>query len=74
MIGIYCRVSTEQQAIEGLSLDIQREKGIKFALSLHENYTIYEDAGISGGTFEREQFQNLIQDIKHNKIDKVFVV
>jgi len=74
MIGIYCRVSTEQQAMEGLSLDIQREKGIKFALTLQEDYKIYEDAGISGGTFEREQFQNLIQDIKQDKINKVYVV
>lgn len=74
MLGIYCRVSTGNQAIEGLSLDIQREKGIKFAEKQGFKYQLYVDAGISGASLEREQLQLLLSDITSTKIDSVFVV
>ena len=74
MLGIYCRVSTGNQAIEGLSLDIQREKGIKFAKKHDMEYQLYVDAGISGASLEREQLQQMLTDIAAKKIDSVFVV
>jgi site-specific DNA recombinase len=74
MIGLYLRVSTSIQASEGLSLDIQREKGIRFAQSLGQDYRIFEDAGISGGSFEREQFQLLLSSIRSGELDAVWVI
>jgi site-specific DNA recombinase len=74
VIGIYTRVSTDSQASEGMSLEIQKDKGIKFAKSLHEDYRVFEDAGISGGTFEREQFQALLSSIRKGELNKVWVI
>ncbi len=46
----YIRVSTESQATEGVSLDVQRERIAAWATANgYELATIYTDAGISGG-------------------------
>ena len=45
----YCRVSTEEQAREGVSLDAQRERLAAYATALgHELVAVEVDAGISG--------------------------
>lgn len=74
MVGVYCRVSTEKQVAEGFSLATQRQKGIRFAQRLGEPHRVFEDGGISGGTFEREQFRLLLDEIREGRIKKVWVI
>lgn len=73
IVGIYIRVSTEDQAREGFSLGEQKErleamckyKGYKI-------YGIYEDAGISAkNTKDRPAFNRLLDDIKSKKINTI---
>lgn len=53
-IAIYIRVSTEDQAKEGYSLQVQREYLESFAKREgYEVFKIYSDDGISGYTSER---------------------
>ena len=50
----YIRVSTEDQALEGVSLAAQRNKVLAWSdLNDHELLAIEEDAGISGATADK---------------------
>jgi site-specific DNA recombinase len=62
----YIRVSTEQQADEGVSLAAQRAKiNLWCELNDCELVAIYEDAGISGKTIEkRPQLQAALAEMK----------
>ena len=58
---IYCRVSTEEQAEQGYSLDAQ-EKLCK-AFALNNGYSvagIYRDEGKSGTSLDRPALKNLL--------------
>ena len=81
MLGIYCRTSRETD-IDNSTISQQRNIGIKFAEKHSFDYEIYEDEGKSGfkisdndqDPFEnRPEFARLINDIKTNKVDKVWV-
>ena len=53
-ISIYIRVSTEDQAKEGYSLEVQREYLESFAKrECFEIFKVYQDDGISGYSIER---------------------
>ena len=72
--ALYERVSTQQQAEEGFSIDAQTERLTKFAES--KDYQIirhYTDAGYSGAKVDRPALQEMIRDIEKNKIDIVLV-
>jgi len=73
-IAIYTRVSTEDQAKEGYSLEVQKEYLESFATreSL-EIFKLYQDDGISGYTIERPALQELLKDAKQNRFDLVLV-
>lgn len=62
----YIRVSTEQQADEGISLAAQRAKITAWCeLNDYELIAIYEDAGISGKTvIKRTQLQAALAEMK----------
>ena len=73
-IAAYCRVSTEKEAqIDSL------EKQIEFFNEFtkkngYELYKLYADEGISGKQIKhRKQFQQMMQDAKLKKFDKVVV-
>lgn len=70
----YVRVSTEEQAREGISLDNQKAKIAAYCelndLSLVE---IIEDAGKSGKDLNREGIQSLVDMIKGRRIDAIVV-
>ncbi len=70
----YVRVSTDEQAREGISLDNQRAK-IESYCSLHdlELIGIIEDAGKSGKDLNREGIRSLLDRIKSHQIDAVVV-
>ncbi|MBS0646659.1 MAG: recombinase family protein [Verrucomicrobia bacterium] len=74
---IYTRVSTDDQAEKGFSLRDQKDRLVKHC----ENKGIeivkhFEDDGYSAKTFDRPQFNNLLEFIKKNKglIQKLIVV
>ena len=73
-IAAYCRVSTEKEAqIDSL------EKQIEFFNEFtkkngYELYKLYADEGISGKQIKhRKQFQQMMEDAKHKKFEKVVV-
>jgi site-specific DNA recombinase len=70
----YIRVSTSEQATEGISLDNQKAKITAYcALHDFELLEIIEDAGKSGKDLNREGVQDLTSRIKGRKIDAVIV-
>ena len=71
--GLYARVSTQRQVLEGYSLDAQKENLAHFATSQGWNvYDSYADEGISGKNVkDRPSVKKLINDIKARKIDVV---
>lgn len=70
----YVRVSTDEQAKEGISLDNQKAKIEAYCnlndLSLVE---IIEDAGKSGKDLNREGVQTLLERIRTRKVDAIVV-
>lgn len=73
-VGIYIRVSTEEQATEGYSISAQREKLKAFCVAQDwDEYKFYVDEGISGRNTKRPQFKKLMKDIKDGHI-KVLLV
>lgn len=74
VVGIYPRVSTEDQSRFGFSLDEQVEslkrlcewKGYKI-------YKVYREEGVSAKSMNRPKFQEMIQDMKDGKINKILV-
>jgi len=73
-VGIYARVSTEEQARGGVSLDAQLEQLSKYAQG--QGWRVidhYVDAGISGSTTKRPSFQRLMKDAELRSLDVVLV-
>ena len=74
VVGLYPRVSTEDQSRHGHSLGEQKESMLKLCdYKNYEVYKVYEDAGISAKDMNRPAFQEMIQDIKDGKINKIIV-
>ena len=72
--AIYARVSSEEQALEGTSIDLQVEKGHGYAgLRDWGEVSEYVDAGYSGGNDNRPQLQRLMQDVEADRVDVVIV-
>lgn len=71
-VAIYIRVSTDEQAREGFSIDAQKTNLIKKA---HESgYTIHDfyiDDGYSAKDMKRPALTKVIADVKQRKIDVV---
>jgi len=73
-VSIYIRVSTEDQAREGYSLEVQREYLESFAeREGYEIFKIYHDDGISGYSSERPALKALLKDAEQKKFDLVLV-
>jgi len=74
-VGIYIRVSTEDQAREGHSLDEQLDKLTKLAdYKGYKIYKVYKDAGISAKDTKRPKFQEMIRDVKDGKIKNILII
>lgn len=72
-VAIYMRVSTEEQAQEGYSLDAQLDK-LRSYCSIR-TWTIageYVDAGLSGRHLRRPEYNRMLQDMK--KWDGILVI
>ena len=73
--ALYCRLSHDDE-MNGDSNSIRNQKQILSAYSVQRgwsNYQFYVDDGLSGTTFEREGFQQMISDIEAGKIGTVIV-
>ena len=72
--AIYIRVSTEDQAREGYSLEVQREYLESFAMREgYEVFKIYSDDGISAYSTRRPALQQLLADAKAKRFELVLV-
>ena len=73
--GLYIRVSTEDQAREGLSLP-EQEKRLRAMCEYkgYEIYKLYKDAGISAKDMNRPAFEELLQDIREKKCNTIVVL
>ncbi|BBW97268.1 recombinase family protein [Geobacillus icigianus] len=73
-VGIYIRVSTEEQAKEGYSISAQREK-LKAYCEIQDwkDYRFYVDEGISAKNLNRPQLQLMLKHIQEGIIDTVLV-
>lgn len=73
MIGIYARVSTQEQ-VKGYSIDEQIDRLKKYCDAIGEKQiVIYIDPGFSGATIKRPALENMIADAKDGKIEKILV-
>lgn len=73
-VGIYVRVSTNDQAEEGYSIDEQIDKLKKYCeVKDWPAPTSYVDAGFSGSNLKRPGITKLIRDVKDHKIDTILV-
>jgi site-specific DNA recombinase len=67
---IYLRVSTEEQAEKGFSIDAQRDECIQKAQELGcEGIIEYIDEGVSGSILERPMLINAMEEMKNRIID-----
>ncbi|MBI9008479.1 MAG: recombinase family protein [Tenericutes bacterium] len=73
-IGLYIRVSSEKQLLEGFSFEDQEEKLIEEAKRDKREYILYKDGGITGKNMDqRLGLKQLMKDVEFGLIDKVFV-
>lgn len=73
-VAIYVRVSTTNQAEEGYSIDGQIDSLEKYCEAMGwDVYNKYIDAGFSGGSLNRPEMTNLINDVKNGLFDTVLV-
>jgi len=75
---LYIRVSTDRQAEEGYSIDIQKERLSGYVKSMFGDTKNVEvdyfiDDGYSGGNLDRPEMQRLIQEIKDGQGTHVIV-
>ena len=75
--ALYARVSTEEQAMHGVSLDAQKERLLQY--SKENDLTVvdlYVDEGISARKryTRRPEFLRMLEDVKQRKIDVVLFI
>jgi len=74
LAAIYIRVSTEEQARQGLSVDAQIDKCKSFCNARDwKIFKIYKDAGHSAGTMNRPSLELLMRDANEKKFDIILV-
>lgn len=72
--AVYIRVSTEEQALEGYSIEAQKKRGIEYCSKMgYDLVGFYVDEGISGKSLDRPKVQDLISDAKKKLFDVVVV-
>jgi site-specific DNA recombinase len=73
-VALYCRVSTDEQAMHGFSLEAQKDRLIAYCQSQGwKDYEVYMDDGYSGTTLDRPALNRLIRHIERGMIDCVVV-
>lgn len=71
---IYLRVSTDEQAKEGFSLDNQKRACVEYAKNNdYQAKNIFLEEGKSARTVDRPEFQKLLKAVDDNPVDAVIV-
>lgn len=73
-VGLMCRVSTEEQALHGDSMQAQEEALVEFANANNMKiYKIYRDEGFSARkpVLKRPAMLELLEDVKAGKVDMI---
>lgn len=75
IVGIYCRVSTLDQAREGHSLE-EQEKRLRARCVSDNNivYKVYTDAGVSAKDTNRPAYQKMMADMRAGKINLILAL
>jgi len=72
--AIYIRVSTQDQAQHGFSLDAQEDSLQNYAKALgYEIFKIYRDEGKSAKDLNRPEMINLLRDAQERKFQAIFI-
>lgn len=76
-VMLYIRVSTDRQAEEGYSIDIQKERLTSYVKSMFGDKNVtteyFIDDGYSGGNLDRPEMQRMINEIKNGVGSHVIV-
>lgn len=76
-VALYVRVSTDEQAIHGYSLQAQEEELVRFAAENgYKIAGIYRDEGNSARmpALKRAKMQELLEDVEAGKIDRIIFI
>ena len=65
-VAVYARVSTQEQAVEGVSIDALKANA---KIQGWEITDVYIDGGYSGGTDERPALKRLLADAKQRQFN-----
>jgi site-specific DNA recombinase len=73
--ALYVRVSTDRQAEEGYSIEVQSERLLAYTKTFDAQVQteLYVDDGFSGASLERPAMQRLIADVKSGAVTHVCV-
>ena len=72
VVGLYPRVSTEDQVREGFSLNEQEESMKRLCDYKHYTiYKVYREEGVSAKSMDRPKFQEMLKDMKDGKINYI---
>jgi site-specific DNA recombinase len=74
-VALYCRVSTDEQAREGVSLEEQQErlKAYCRAMGWSDQVTIFVDDGFSAKNLDRPELKRLLHSVKGGGISRIMV-
>ncbi|EMF0501461.1 recombinase family protein [Enterococcus hirae] len=74
-VALYIRVSTQEQALEGHSIQAQEQNGRQFAERMgYEVVEVYADEGISGkSTKNRFAYQRMMNDARSHRFDLLVI-
>lgn len=74
LAAIYIRVSTQDQAQHGFSLDAQAESLENYAKVLgYEIFRVYRDEGKSAKDMKRPEMQQMLTDAENKKFSAIFI-
>lgn len=74
LVALYCRVSTDEQAQRGYSIDNQRDRLVAYCHSQGwDHYELYIDDGYTGTNLNRPALQRLLSDVRRGQA-KIVVV
>ncbi|WP_297712072.1 recombinase family protein [Clostridium sp.] len=71
-VALYIRVSTEEQALHGDSIEAQKQALIEYVQrNQHKIVDYYIDDGFTATSLKRPSLQRLLKDVQENKIDLI---
>lgn len=74
MIALYTRVSTQEQAEHGHSINEQNSRLKNYCEAMGwQAYKLYSDPGYSGANTNRPALKQLLRDVEKGKVEKVLV-